>query len=219
LERGQTRPKSCSVRMIKVNARSIRGVVQVAVDVKSWMAKPPSVDKVRPACCPACEAPSHPVGANLVLYGHGLRQRKLWGPPAPRQAPAVVVFQGRRYECQRCGAVTMVVPAETLTRRRYSGPSIAWALALFGVALMSPLAIRYLVSPWKTWSSTWVTPLRWASDASEGRLFRCVRPLPKDWPTRKMAERVATTVAAYAPPSPEPPAVDILAFVGAALAR
>jgi hypothetical protein len=113
----------------------------------------------------------------------------------------------------------MVVPAETVTKRRYSAPAIAWALALFGISRMSPIAVRQLVSPWATWNSTWVTLFRWALAASDGQLFKCVRPMPPDWPAWKMAERVATTVAAYAPPSPEPPAVDALAFIGAVLAR
>jgi hypothetical protein len=113
----------------------------------------------------------------------------------------------------------MVVPAETLTRRRYSGSAIAWALALLGMSLLSPLEIHELVSPWKTWNTTWVTVFRWTWAAAEGRLFRCVRPMPQEWTARKVAERVATTVASYAPPSPSPPSVDVLAFIGAAQAR
>lgn len=205
--------------MKEVISRSIRGVVQVAVDVKSWVANPPSAERVRPSSCPVCKALSQPLGENLVLHGHGLRPRQLWGPPSPGRAAEVIVFRGRRYECQRCGAVTMVVPAETLTRRRYSGPSIAWALALFGISLLAPTAIRQLVSPWKTWSTNWVTLSAWTRAAASGSLFKCVRLAPLGWPARKVAERVATTVAAYAPPSPEPPSVEILAFFGAALAR
>jgi hypothetical protein len=199
--------------------RSIRGVVQAALGVKAWLANPPSVEQVRPSCCMGCQAPSRPVGQNLVLHGHGVRRRGLWGPRAPRDVPEVIHFEGRRYECQRCGAVMMVVPCETLTRRRYSGPAIAWALALFGVALLSPISIHELVSPWRTWNSTWAQLLRWTRAAAGGELFSCVRPVPPDWSARKVAERVATTVAAYALPSPEPPAVDVLAFLGAALAR
>jgi hypothetical protein len=114
----------------------------------------------------------------------------------------------------------MVVPAEVLTKRRYSAAAIAWALALFGLSLVSPAAVRLLVSPWRTWNPRgWVTLLRWAGAAAEGRLFRCVRPLPADWPARKVAERVATTVAGHALPTPEPPSVVVQAFLGAALAR
>jgi hypothetical protein len=117
----------------------------------------------------------------------------------------------------------MVVPAQTLTKRLYAASAIAWALALFGVALLSPAAIRRLVSPMRIWGDTsarrWVTPFRWATAASEGRLFRCVRPMPPDWPARRVAERVATTIAAHAVPSTGPPAVDVLAFAGAALAH
>jgi hypothetical protein len=120
--------------------------------------------------------------------------------------------------------VTVVMPAQTLTKRLYAASAIAWALALMGVALLSPTAIRRLVSPMRIWGDTsarrWAAPFRWATAASEGRLFHCVRATPPDWPARKVAERVATTVAAHAVPSPgPPPAVDLLAFVGAALAR
>ena len=137
----------------------------------------------------------------------------------PGASPEVILFLGRRYQCQRCGAVVFVVPAQTLTKRLYSAGAIVWALALLGIKLLSPIAIRKLVSPWVGRDSTWLTVYRWAWAAAEGRLFGCVRPMPPDWPVRKVAERVATTLSAYARPRPEPPALDVLAFIGAGLAR
>jgi hypothetical protein len=129
----------------------------------------------------------------------------------------------RRYRCIACRALTTVVPCETLTKRLYTAPAIGWALALFGLALATPTAIRELVSPWRLWGATsaarWQTLLRWAGAAAEGSLFPPVRPMPAEWPARKVAARVAATLSACMLPSPEPPSLDVQAFHGAALAR
>ena len=183
----------------------------------------PTVGEARPAQCPACCCPSRPFGKGLVLYGHGLRERQLWGPPEPLGAPAICIVRVRRYQCQRCGAVTVVAPAETLTKRLYTAAAIGWALALYGLSLLTPTAVRRLVSPWTHWGARsaagWQTLPRWAGAAAEGRLFDCVRPMPEEWSARKVAARAATTLAGHALPSPEPPALDVLSFRGAALAR
>lgn len=203
--------------------RSIRGIVRSAVDVKSWEAKTPTTDEVRPTQCPACRSPSRPVGEGLVLHGHGLRERQLWGPREPSGTPEIRVVRARRYRCRRCRAITVVAPAETLTKRLYSAAAIGLALALYGLSLLTPTAVRRLVSPWTHWGARsaagWQTLLRWAEAASTGRLFDCVRPMPEGWPTRKMAARAATTLAGHTLASPDPPALDVAAFHGAALAR
>ena len=203
--------------------RSIRGVVRSAVDVKSWLTKIPTVEEVRPARCPACDAASIPVGGRIVVQGHGKRDRQAWGPPAPHSPPELRKLDIRRYRCIRCCAVTTVVPSETLTKRLYTASAIAWTLALFGLSMLSPTAIRRLVSPWGIWGATsaarWQTLQRWAGAAAEGRLFKCVRPMPEEWSARKVAARAASTLGAHALPSPEPPPLDVLAFHGAALAR
>lgn len=208
---------------MKEKTQSSRGVVRSAVDVKSWLAEMPSVGKARPALCPACNAASIPVGGRVVVQGHGKRSRQAWGPAVPHSPPELRKFDIRRYHCIRCDAVTTVVPCETLTKRLYTAPAIAWALALFGLSLLSPTAIRRLVSPWKIWGVTsaarWQTLLRWAAAAAEGRLFNCVRQMPEGWCARKVAARAASTVGAHALPSPEPPPLDVLTFHGAALAR
>jgi hypothetical protein len=64
-----------------------------------------------------------------------------------------------------------------------------------------------------------VTLLRWCAAAAEGRLFHAVRQLAPSGTARQVAETVAVAVGAYALPSPSPPALDVLAFHGAALAR
>jgi hypothetical protein len=129
----------------------------------------------------------------------------------------------RRYKCQRCNAVTVVAPAETLTKRLYSAAAIVWALALFGLSLLSPSAVRQMVSPQRiighASAARWVTLLRWCAAAAEGRLFQCVRHRVSSGTVRQVAEAVAVAVSAYAVPSPSPPTLDVLAFQGAARAR
>lgn len=216
-------PGRAPSHMLQEKTRSIRGVVRSKVDVKSWLAKTPTVSEARPAQCPACGSASRPVGEGLVLHGHGLRERQLWGPPELPGKPTIHIVRVRRYECQRCRAVTVVAPAETLTKRLYTAAAIGWALALYGLSLLSPKAVRHLVSPLRHWGARsaagWQTLRRWAGAAAAGRLFACVGPMPEEWSARKVAARAATTLAGHALPSPEPPALEVLSFHGAALAR
>lgn len=200
-----------------------RQIVRSTIAVKSWLLEMPSVAAVRPACCPVCKAASTPVGGRIVVQGHGKRPRQAWGPAAPRAEPQILGLMVRRYRCIACGALTTVGPSETLTKRLYTASAIAWALALFGVLMMTPTAIRELVSPLRIWGATsgarWQTLLRWAGAAAAGRLFLTVREMPAEWPARTVAARVAATLSASTVPSPEPPPLDVQAFHGAALAR
>lgn len=199
-----------------------REIVRSTVSVKCWLREMPSVAAVRPTCCPVCKAASTPVGGLIVVQGHGKRERQAWGPVVPRGQPELQVVMVRRYHCVACGAVTTVAPSETLTKRLYTASAVGWALALFAL-LLSPRAIRELVSPWRIWgtpeASRWQTMQRWAGAAAAGRLFSAVPALPGDWPARKVAARVAALLSAYTLPSPEPPPLDVQAFHGAVLAR
>src|SRR4051812_15898103 len=110
-------------------ARDTTRVIRSAISVKSWQRRTPTVDEVRPAACVVCGAAGRPAGAPLGLHGNGPRDRQFRGPPAPKEAPAMVVLPTRRYECQHCHAVLMVVPSETVPRRHYTAAAIAFALA------------------------------------------------------------------------------------------
>jgi len=55
-------------------------------------------------------------------------------------AAVVIAILARRYQCQPCGAVVLVVPRGILRRRLYSAGAIALALALWGVAGLAPPA-------------------------------------------------------------------------------
>jgi hypothetical protein len=126
----------------------------------------------------------------------------------------------RRYRCIRCRAVLAVAPAETLTRRLYSAAAIAWALALYGLSLLAPAAVRELVSPWQVVDASsatrWRTLSRWCTAVAAG-LFTRLPPLTGTTP-RQAAAAAAAALSAFAVPVPEPPSMDVLAFHGAARA-
>ena len=127
----------------------------------------------------------------------------------------------RRYECQRCGAVLTVAPAETLSRRLYSAAAIAWALALYGLSLLTPSAVRELVSPLRIVGDSsvtrWRTLARWCAATRSGRLFTKLRPLDA-LSARETARAAALAISAFAIPTTEPPPLPVLAFHGAARA-
>ena len=199
-----------------------RSIIHSGISVKQWMEALPSVDAVRPSCCPSCGCAGRPAGARIGIVGHGRRERQQRGPVTPAGPPALVQLLVRRYLC-RCGAILMVVPRETQPRRLYTVSAIGWALALFGVTRLPPRRVREQTSPWKVVGATaargWVTLRRWVHAVRAGRLLPCVRPSPADFGLRQIAERAATTVAGHAPPSsPATDGIAARAFVGAALA-
>ena len=200
--------------------RSKREVVRSAVGVKLWIEKEPLPEEIRPARCPNCERASHPLGGKVWLQGHGHRSRQLRGPLEPGGAALELLIRLQRFRCLACIATCTVGPRELVTTRLYGLPAIAWALALLGVLGKSLAEVRRQVSPWRvvgpSAASSWQTPLRWLKAVRSGRLLRCVRAVPEGWSWRQVAERVATTVAAYAPPEPEPPPLEVRAFQGAA---
>jgi len=124
----------------------------------------------------------------------------------------------RRYQCQSCGAIVIVVPAEVAPRRHYARTAIALAVTLFGVGLETAAAIRRRVSPFQVVGSTaargWASLRRWIRAVRDGDLFR-VRAIPSSWTARQAAERIATTLAAQAPPSCSSLSLEAQAFVGA----
>jgi len=194
--------------------------VHAELSVKAWLARPPTVDEVRPGRCPACAAPSRPAGGTLGLHGHGLRERHQWGPAEPGAAAALVGVPARRYQCQPCGAVLMVVPRGLLSRRLYSAGAIAFALALWGVGELAPSEARRRVSPFTILGATaaagWASLRRWSRAVRAGQLFAVVRALPAEATLRQVAARAATTLAAYAPGAGRLP-VESAAFLGASM--
>jgi hypothetical protein len=165
---------------------------------------------------------SRPAGGHLRLHGHGRRARQLRGPAAPTAPPSLLLVEVRRFRCTQCRSTVTVGPRELLTRRLFSAAAIGLALALFGLLDLSAGQVRARVSPWKVVGAgsalRWDSLLRWTRTAARGRLFEAVRPTPDSWTAREIAARSATTLAAHALPSPEPPQLEALAFFGAARA-
>jgi len=203
---------------VQAGDQSKTRIVQAELDVKGWRAHLPTVDEVRPGQCPACSAASRPAGGRLALHGHGLRERHQWGPPELGAAAALIEILARRFACQSCGAIIMVVPRGLLARRLYSAGAVALALALWGVAGLAPAEVRARVSPFTIVGATaaagWASLRRWSRAVRAGRLFPAVRALPAEASLRQVAARAATTLAASAP-GPGGLSIESAAFLGA----
>ena len=114
----------------------------------------------------------------------------------------------------------VVVPADVLPGRLYTGPAIALALALWAVLEMTAAAVRARVSPFPiigpTAAGGWITLRRWAFDIRGRKLFAISRTAPPDFTARQHAERAASAVRALAPAGL--PLADAV-FAGGALHR
>jgi hypothetical protein len=112
-----------------------------------------------------------------------------------------VEILARRYRCQRCGAVLVVVPRGVLRARLFSASAIGLALMLWAVRCVPARQVRRRVSPWSVVGSTaadgWASLRRWVRQAPQ--LFPGVRPCPEEWTDRQKAERIAMALAACAP--------------------
>ena len=200
-----------------VRRQSGKGIVYSAIDVKKWAEEVPTAAQVRPACCSRCGAASRPPGGVVVLVGHGLRERQVRGPAAPRGRPETRAIVVRRYRCERCGGLTTVLPRGLTARRHYSASAIGLALCLHGMQGLSIGETRQRVCTWPVGFETerWSTLISWLAAVAEGRLFRCIRPSLPQASQRRQAERAAATLCSLALATDE---LEAQAFEGAALA-
>ena len=167
-----------------------------------------------------CGAASRPIGAGLVIHGHGLLERQVRGVLAVDDEPGVVVVWVRRFACQLCRAVMTVVPAGMLTRRQYSGPSIALALYLWLLAGQSDRSVRARVCAWQVRGSNdrgWAQLYRWARQAAS--LFVLPRPVAASRDAYETARHILTTLRVLAPAALSRAPVELQIFAGAALTR
>lgn len=196
-----------------------RSIVRSELDVKGWLAAPPSVDAVRPGRCPGCGGAGSPPGLPRGLHGHGLRERQFRGPRSPGAPPTIVVLLIRRYRCQPCRTVVTVVPRETAIGMLYTASAVAWALALFGVARQSEAEVRRSTSPWRVVGAAavrrWRSLRRWVAAACQRRIFSKILRPPGGCVARQAAERIAIAVSAHAPPTLARVALPARAFLGA----
>ena len=124
----------------------------------------------------------------------------------------------RRYQCQACGAILLVVPCGVAPRKHYALSAIAFAVALLGVAGWTWKAVRQAVSAWPLPDgdvvSTWKTLRRWIADIERGEVFTGLPQSAVGASRRQIAERAAMALAGRAPPSLQERAVPDLAFFG-----
>lgn len=160
------------------------------------------------------------MGGRIVLHGHGVRARQLWGPLEPDAKPQLTAVKQRRYKCTRCGKAVTVVPSEALPGRLYTASAIALALALYGLRHLASAAVRALISPMAiigaTSAARWLMLKRWCLLVGTPELFPRVRRVGGT--PRTVAAEAAASLAAHALPSPEPPPLYVQAFLGAARA-
>lgn len=197
--------------------RSKSHVVRDALGVNDWLRAPPTVDGARPKVCVECGAGGRPIGAPLLIHGHGVRERQVRGPLAFTTASVTVTVVVRRYQCQPCGAVMTVVPRELMPGLLYSACAIGLAIALYGLCGRNMGEVRTAVSAWSRIgddATGWPSLRRWIEGASA--LWASVRSMPGAFEQQQQAERVASTLAGHAS-SYDP--IEFAAFVGAALAR
>lgn len=164
-------PTSCSRSdPVTKPTRSTPRIVHHTLDVKGWLASPPSPESARPGACIDCGAASRPAGQKLGLHGHGLRDRQLCGPPDVDQAPRWLVIACRRYRCVCCGAILTVVPRGVAPRRHYGHAAIAMALTLWAIGREPVAEVRRRISAWPITVEAvtrWPTLERWAGAARD----------------------------------------------------
>lgn len=152
------------------STQSSSRIVHHALDVKGWLASPPSVESARPGACAVCGEASRPVGGRLGLHGHGRRDRQVRGPLEADAPPTWVVVACRRYTCTACGAILTVVPRGVAPRRHYGHAAIALAFALWAIAGEPIAEVRHRVCAWRISherSTSWPALARWARAARD----------------------------------------------------
>jgi hypothetical protein len=143
-------------------------IVHHELDVKGWLESPPSVESARPGTCVVCGEASRPIGGDLGLHGHGLRDRQVRGPLDPDGRPTWVVVGCRRYLCTACDAILTVVPRGIAPRRHYGYAAIALALTLWQLVKAPVAEVRRRVCAWPISfeaPSRWPALRRWARAA------------------------------------------------------
>lgn len=171
-------------------------MIASAIGIKAWLDQTPDVDTVRPTSCVGCGRASRPIGARIVVHGHGLVERQVRGPLGVDETSRTVVVAARKFECQACGAVMTVVPAGVVPGRHYSGSAIAFALFLWLVEGLADRVVRTRVGAWpiaERWRRRgWSQLYRWTREAS--RMFVLPRPIPRDADARTSARRVVSVL-------------------------
>jgi hypothetical protein len=189
-------------------------VVHSEIEVKFWLETIPSVDRVRPSCCPRCKVASRPPGGRVEVVGHGLRDRQVRGRLAVDERARLVVVRVRRFLCLACGAVITVVPAGVAARRHFGAGSIGLALRYLGRGEVVRRIRDALGGVGPPDAGGWITLRRWAEAVRRGTLLPRLPPLAIRSP-RVRAAQAAAILSTYAAPSLATAPVDTQVFAGA----
>jgi len=192
---------SCSEHLSRDRSKTL--FIPSTISVKVWRDRLPSVSTTRPSHCLNCGIASRVAGERLRLHGHGVRGRQQRGPQAPQEAPDIIEVTQRRYQCQRCNAICVVGPGDIVPRYLYSHSAIALALALFGLLKLPVGSVRHRLCPWRRVGASaygrWTTLRRWLAAIREQRLV--IAPNHDcTGSDRNVASRLASVIAAQAPP-------------------
>lgn len=158
----------------------------------------PTVSGARPSMCPCCLSPSAPLGTPLVVVGHGVRGRVVWGPPQINEVALAAKVTQRRYRCRACRAVIVVRPRGIANHVRYSATAIALALFRWAHEGLAGHEVARQVSPQAdrlyTRQHGWRQLCRWSKGAN--RIWLRLRPVTVVT-TLEVATAVITQLAAH----------------------
>lgn len=116
------RPDALDLKMAVIVRR-----FPVSVEDLSQRSRLPSVEELRPACCPLCGQPSRPPGRGLQIVGHGTYSRQALGLIGECRELVVWI---RRYLCRACRRTISVLPDGLYPRRWYAAVAIVLSLTL-----------------------------------------------------------------------------------------
>ncbi|MCB9609015.1 MAG: hypothetical protein H6716_20655 [Polyangiaceae bacterium] len=127
-----------------------------------------------------------------------MRERFVVGPTDLGGRARQVIVVARRYQCQRCEAVMVVVPQGVLPRLRYTLVAVVTALAQWGHGGRAGWRVRADVSPWQSSGDErlhgWRALRRWLTCSLGTGLYVDASASP-----RARAASMATQLAAMAP--------------------
>lgn len=99
----------------------------VSVEDLADLSRLPSVEELRPSCCPLCQQPSRPPGGGLQIVGHGTYRRQALGLLGGCRDLVVWI---RRFLCRGCRRTISVLPDMLYPRRWYAAVAILVSLTL-----------------------------------------------------------------------------------------
>ena len=136
----------------------------VSVESLSQLMCVPSVEELRPSCCPLCQEPSR-TEDGLQIVGHGTYRRQVLGLITGCRNLVIWI---RRFLCRSCRHTISVLPDELYPGRWYAGVAIVLSLVLSLLGGESDADVRERVAGsgetrgWKTlqrWRQQLLSPM------------------------------------------------------------